>query len=167
MRLYRQGWVVHFGIWLFVSWSQRVNPRLWRIMLLSWKLLIHNWVTNIQQQFHWINRSSGMVSISAILQARCSMIFWSDTFIRISLKLPPEKPRCNGSWNERQPAKKLHNMHGHNRWYIHVPMIIRIPYICHETFHISHNIQDLNPTYKNYQNMEMIRTLPHNIQCWG
>lgn len=83
-------------------------------MLLSWKRL-SNWVTNIQQQFHWIHRSLWH-AFPAILQARCSMIFWSDTFIRISLKLPPEgrffqDAAAAGSWNERQPARKLHNMH--------------------------------------------------------
>ena len=45
---------------------------------------------------------------------------------------------------------------------IHVPMIIRILYICHEIFHISYNIQDFNPTYKKYQNIGMIRTLPRS-----
>ena len=140
---------------LFVSWSQRFNPRLCRIMLLSWKLL-SNWVTNIQQQFHWIHPSLWH-AFPAILQARCSMIFWSDTFIRISLKLPPEgrffqDAAAAGSWNERQPARKLHNMHGH----------ISLTYlcICHEIFYISNNIQGFDPTYKKYQNMGMIRTLP-------
>ena len=80
------------------------------------KKVLSNWVTNIQQQVHWIHRSLWH-AFPAILQARCSMIFWSDTFIRISLKLPPEgrffqdAAAATGSWNERQPARKLHNMH--------------------------------------------------------
>ena len=131
------------------------------------KKVLSNWVTNIQQQVHWIPSLIMAWSLShllvncyqAILQARCSMIFWSDTFIRISLKLPPEGRQ---DAIKQLAAETKGNQPESFTICIHVPMIIRIPYICHEIFYISYNIQDLNPTYKKYRNMGMIRTLPRS-----